>query len=261
MARYKILARSVDTFGNAQKNIGISIYLAGTNNPATVYTTEVIITGISTTPQISTDNYGRFEFWVDTDDYDVTQKFDVISANLRYSDIDIFNARAHNVLTGLREDDHTQYANLTQSEKVSASWTFEEDTTFSKNVSAIGNIYGDRIYTKKLSPVSSYELTPKSYVDTINLSLSSNSLSISAASVEGDNRLYEYIDLQNSLQTLLLSASAKEDDNRIYEYVDLQNSLQSLQLSASAKEDDNRLYEYIDQNLNTLSNNLSGEIY
>ena len=79
MGRFSFWGRAVDTFGNVKPNQGITIYLADTSTPAIVYTQQTGGTGISTAPQITTDNNGRFNFWVDDTDYDkYDQLFDIV---------------------------------------------------------------------------------------------------------------------------------------------------------------------------------------
>lgn len=67
----------------------ITVYLAGGTTAATVYESE---TGSAlTNSQTTTDTNGRFEFWVDTDDYNMFQRFRVIgskSGNI-FADLDI----------------------------------------------------------------------------------------------------------------------------------------------------------------------------
>ena len=109
MARYKLQGRAVDSYGNIQPSIGVTIYLAGTTTPAKVYTTETSTPAIETTSQITTDTYGRFGFWVDTLDYQSNQLFDIYAGNLGYTDVDIFRGfRDHGLLQGLEQNDHKQ---------------------------------------------------------------------------------------------------------------------------------------------------------
>jgi len=62
----------------------ISIYLAGTDTPAVVYTSETGSYYVSSTPQLSTNENGEFEFYVDDTDYDYTQKFKIICSKPGY---------------------------------------------------------------------------------------------------------------------------------------------------------------------------------
>ena len=68
MSRYSFLGRAVDTYGNVQSNVDIKIYLTGTKTGAIVYTERTGGIGISTLPQITTDIYGAFKFYVDDGD-------------------------------------------------------------------------------------------------------------------------------------------------------------------------------------------------
>ena len=76
----------------------VSVYLAGTVSPATIYTDEIGGQTISITPQIKTNSAGFFEFWVGDDTetygYPITQKFKigwdkagVISSSIDYVSI------------------------------------------------------------------------------------------------------------------------------------------------------------------------------
>ena len=90
MARFSFLGRAVDSYGNVKANEGITIYLAGTLTPANIYTARTGGTVISTAPQITTDAYGRFHFYVDESDHvGGDQKFDINAAGLTYYDIEI----------------------------------------------------------------------------------------------------------------------------------------------------------------------------
>ena len=90
--RYSFWGRAVDTFGNVQLSEGITVYLEGTETPATVYTQQIGGSGISTAPQVSTDSAGRVDFWIDNDDYSLTQLFDIVVSGLTYTKVDIFRA-------------------------------------------------------------------------------------------------------------------------------------------------------------------------
>ena len=56
----------------------VSVYLAGSTTPATIYTTADGPNYISQTPQITTNKYGEFEFYIDQNDYSGTQKFKIV---------------------------------------------------------------------------------------------------------------------------------------------------------------------------------------
>jgi len=62
----------------------ISIYLAGTDTPAVVYTSETGSYYVSSAPQLSTNENGEFEFYVDDTDYDYTQKFKIVCSKPGY---------------------------------------------------------------------------------------------------------------------------------------------------------------------------------
>ena len=72
-------------------NVDIKIYLAGTSTGAIVYTQRTGGVGVSTPPQITTDVYGAFKFYVDDGDYPLVtdQNFDVVAGGLTYPDLEI----------------------------------------------------------------------------------------------------------------------------------------------------------------------------
>lgn len=94
MARYHFIGRLRDSYGNTIPNGDVSVYLAGTTTPAIVYTQAEGGQGISTIPQIKSDENGYVSFYVDDGDYEVTQLFDIVSNNFTYSNIDIFGTGA-----------------------------------------------------------------------------------------------------------------------------------------------------------------------
>jgi len=87
MARFKFagvyLARKGDKLV-AVPYADISIYLAGTDTPAVVYTSETGSYYISSAPQLNTNENGEFEFYVDDTDYDYTQKFKIVCSKPGY---------------------------------------------------------------------------------------------------------------------------------------------------------------------------------
>ena len=92
MARYSFWGRAVDTFGNITPNTGITVYDASTSTPSTIYENQVGGIDISTAPQVTTDETGRFNFWLDDNDYAISQLFDIIVGSLVYTKVDIFRA-------------------------------------------------------------------------------------------------------------------------------------------------------------------------
>ena len=55
----------------------IYIYTSVTRTAAKVYLAETSTTYVDSVPQITTDNTGLVKFWVDTNDYDLDQRFDI----------------------------------------------------------------------------------------------------------------------------------------------------------------------------------------
>jgi len=208
MARYSFLGRAVDTYGNVHPNVGITIYLNGTSTGAIVYTQRTGGTGVSIPPQITTDAYGAFRFYVDDGDYPLSgnQKFDIVAAGLTYEDIEIMRGvKTHHALEELSDDDHPQYAALSQNETVTGKWTFSFP------------ISGQ-------NPTKDIHLARKGYVDSLTSNVSAaitdlsteNIYSVSAASKERDNRERE----ATNIQILSVSAASIEADNRLQANID-----------------------------------------
>lgn len=76
--RYKFeqVVRNLD--GKIVRLASVSVYLSGTDTPARVYLQKDSTQYVDTTPQLSTDILGRICFWVDSDDYDYTQRFRLV---------------------------------------------------------------------------------------------------------------------------------------------------------------------------------------
>ncbi len=126
MARYKLQGRARDTWGNATANLDIYIYKAGTSRTqdAIIYTSKTSTTAISAAPQISSDQYGSFNFWVDDTDYTAsTTKFDIYADGLEYTYVDIFNIKHHGTMGDLLDNDHPQYAEHLNISTVTAETT------------------------------------------------------------------------------------------------------------------------------------------
>lgn len=92
MARYKYRGVVLDHAGNAISGADISVYLAGTATVATVHATEVSADTLNTTPQVSTDSNGYYEFWVDDGEYDTDQRFkiNIASGSLSFEEDEVF---------------------------------------------------------------------------------------------------------------------------------------------------------------------------
>jgi len=76
--RFRYYFVVADLAGNTIEDAAVSVYLAGTNNPATIYLTRTSEEGNNTPPQIYSDITGKVEFWVDSDDYDYGQLFKIV---------------------------------------------------------------------------------------------------------------------------------------------------------------------------------------
>jgi len=67
-----------DLAGNAVDGASVYVYLAGTSTPAVVYPTRTSNQGNSTPPQVSSALDGSVVFWLDSNDYDYGQLFDIV---------------------------------------------------------------------------------------------------------------------------------------------------------------------------------------
>ena len=67
-----------DSAGNAVDGASVSVYLAGTSTPAIVYPTKTSNQGNSTVPQLYSRENGSVVFWLDSNDYDYGQLFDIV---------------------------------------------------------------------------------------------------------------------------------------------------------------------------------------
>jgi trimeric autotransporter adhesin len=92
--KYGFQLRVRDSYGNVVADENISVYLAGTSTPAYIYSTYTATVGTSATPQLTSDDNGYVQLFVDPDDYDdgLAQLFDVdIDENdVNYTYLDIF---------------------------------------------------------------------------------------------------------------------------------------------------------------------------
>jgi hypothetical protein len=67
-----------DLAGNAIDSASVYVYLAGTSTPAVVYPTRTSDQGSNTPPQVSSMLDGSVVFWLDSNDYDYGQLFDIV---------------------------------------------------------------------------------------------------------------------------------------------------------------------------------------
>jgi len=82
-----------DLSGNVVDSASISVYLAGTSTPAVVYPTRTSNQGNNTPPQVSSSQDGSVVFWLDSNDYNYGQLFDIVvqkdNFSLTLSDVQI----------------------------------------------------------------------------------------------------------------------------------------------------------------------------
>ena len=76
--RFRYYFVATDLAGNVVEDAAISVYLAGTTTPATIYLSRTSTEGISTVPQLYSGADGRVVFWVDSDDYSYGQLFKIV---------------------------------------------------------------------------------------------------------------------------------------------------------------------------------------
>jgi len=85
MSRHPVVGTCRDTAtGQIRGTSTISIYLAGGTVPASVYTTS---TGGTAVNSVTSDSYGKFIFYIDESDYDLTQLFKIVSSKTGYDTI------------------------------------------------------------------------------------------------------------------------------------------------------------------------------
>jgi len=190
MARYKLQGRARDTWGNAISDLDIYIYVAGTNRlqTAIVYTSNTSTTPLSAAPQLSSDSYGTFKFWVDDTDYVAsTTKFDIYADGLEYTYIDIFNIKHHGTMGGLKFDDHPRYPSVSAAEVITGAWNF--------TIPPCGN-----------APSAGKHLVNKEYVDT-----SVASISAGEGLIESPDNVLN-VNPGNGIEILFDAVTVKQDE-------------------------------------------------
>jgi hypothetical protein len=75
--KYKYYLVIQDSQGNVISGANVSVYLAGTTTPATVYGSNTASTGTNTAPQVTSSANGAVAFWLDSNDYTSEQLFDI----------------------------------------------------------------------------------------------------------------------------------------------------------------------------------------
>lgn len=90
MSRYHFIGRSRDEAGNVVPNVSISIYLAGTTTPMKVWDDITGGTSTDTAPQVISDVYGLFKFYVDDTEYDTDTLVDITVGDDTYENVQVF---------------------------------------------------------------------------------------------------------------------------------------------------------------------------
>ena len=152
MSRYHFYGRSRDTYGNVVSNVNVSVYLAGTTTPAAIFESRTGGTAISAAPQVTTDSNGLFDLWVDDTIHPKSTLFDIVVGSITYSEFDIFretdNITDHGNLTGLSDDDHTQYVLVDGSRRFTSPVSGQTPT--------LGNHLVTKTYADSLSGVGDH---------------------------------------------------------------------------------------------------------
>jgi len=145
MARRHYWQFLVTDEGNPIENAEITVYLAGTETTAYVYSDELGGVAVNTDPQVNTSRKGYFEFWIadenELNGYPYTQKFKIawnaagISAG--YIDyIDVFSTSVEPVL----ETDIDETRNKAVSNLLANGWETHKDSEL--YVSGVTEIHG-----------------------------------------------------------------------------------------------------------------------
>lgn len=128
MARFHFWSIARNTAGHALSSGDVSVYLAGTSTDATVYDAETGGSSYSSAPQVSIGSDGFFEFWVDSTDYEITQKFKVTissgTASRIVDNIGIMRAQTESTFTPTTTDATTLQLGDSSDENVTHSIRF-----------------------------------------------------------------------------------------------------------------------------------------
>lgn len=84
MARFIYQGVAQDTSGTVIKEATVTVYLAGTTTAATIYAAETGDAESDNTVSTSATT-GAFSFWIDTDDYALTQRFKIVISKTGYT--------------------------------------------------------------------------------------------------------------------------------------------------------------------------------
>jgi len=90
MARQLISGKIRGSHGELLRGADVYITLADTNLPATVYSAASGGVGIDSMPQLTTDNDGKVEFYMDPSEYASGQLFDIRVGDVVLNNVDVF---------------------------------------------------------------------------------------------------------------------------------------------------------------------------
>ena len=95
--RRKYSATVRDRHGNIVSGASVSVFLAGTTTPASIYTT---LTGAVAVNGTVSDTAGRYSFYVDTFDYDVDQTFKIVCSKGSMTAVTLDNVFIEDIVLG-----------------------------------------------------------------------------------------------------------------------------------------------------------------
>ncbi len=87
MARFKFQGVTVDQAGNLILSATVSAFLTGVSTVASIYTASSGGSAVNSVTSSSTN--GLFEFWVDTDDYTIDQRFKIIISKTDFTSVPV----------------------------------------------------------------------------------------------------------------------------------------------------------------------------
>lgn len=212
MARVHWWSYLVNEEGQPIEGADISIYLAGTTTAANIFTGESGGTANNTTPQVSTNEDGFFEFWIannsEASGYDYSQKFKVKWETTGVADGEIDNINVFPAAEEVDETDTTTVKNKMVSNSLAKNWEDHRISTYSSEPHGIEPVDETDTNTTKNKVVSNNLL--KSIFDSLGSATSLYSTSVSSWTSDGD--LY-YADITHNLAQSNPSVSLFDDSS------------------------------------------------
>jgi hypothetical protein len=133
--RRKYSATVRDRHGNIVAAASVSVFLAGTTTPASIYTT---LTGATAVNGTVSDEAGRYIFYVDTFDYDVDQTFKIVCSKGTMTALTIDNVYIEDIVLGeyAIAENRTVTTNVSPPKGVTYNIATGKTLTFSGSFSA-----------------------------------------------------------------------------------------------------------------------------